>query len=310
MSYTKEEIEDRCWEDYERHAGKVILASRVVAMIDHGSVDVDLDPPIRLLVDKNQQRDCVISWNTSPSDNWCDPNWDVSLLEPHPVLEKASSIWVSGISRSTDGTVDHSTGWKLDEKSQLLSRYYVERCCWSNYEAHAGKFLLVKLLHGFLADCNQDFGPSRPVRVRVIENQRESDVLEWHEAANIHDVDCCNPYWDVELAEPPFDNETAYADEADRLWVMAPHMTIMGDHGGPMDWEVDPDQAPLTGKQAHYMPAVLTTRDREAAEAAINAVRYPKQKKQPEHTDADDVDIACPHCGQSFRITIEKVEKP
>ena len=263
----RKHIERKCLEDYRKYAGKIVLATSFCAVIDHDSHDIDLDEPIRVRIWDKMSDESVINWN----DDYCDPYWDVELLEPHDELDKASSVWIDGISRSAGGDVNIHRGWEIDH-DQSLSRHYVERQCWAEYEKHAGQYLLVTVLHGHLADNNVDFFPERAVRVRVIEHQRESDILEWHEADDLHDVDLCSPFWDVELAESPFDNETEYADESDRLWVMAPHLTIMGDWGDPVDWELDPNQAPLTEDAARDI-AVLTT---------------------------------CPYCGQQLLLTIKK----
>jgi len=233
-------------------------------MIDHDSHDIDLKEPIRLRVWDKMSDESIIHWN----DDHCDPYWDVELLEPHDELDKASSVWIDGISRSVDGKVEHP-GWKIDE-SQRLSHYYVERQCMADYEKHAGKFLLAHMVKGHIADNNEDFLFDLPVRVRVIEDQRESDIIEWTES---EDSAFCRPYWDVELAEDPFDTETCLADDADRLWVDGIHRSVTGHVHECAEWALDPNQAPITEDAARDMPAVLTT---------------------------------CPHCGQQLLLAIKK----
>lgn len=179
----------------------------------------------------------------------------------------------------------------------------VEEKCMEDYKEHEDKFLLATFIRCFIDDNTQDFYSSEPIRVRVIKHQKQSDLINWID-------NWCDPYWDVELAKDYFD-EHPQLHMASSLYVDGISRNADGRVEAPKGWVLDPDQAPLTGKQAHHMPAVLTTRDREAAEAAINAVRYPKQPQtQPEHiTDEDVVDLACPYCGELFRITIEKVHK-
>ena len=270
-------VEYLCMGNYERFAGKIVLVTALQGIVDDNSVDFYQPIPVRARICTGLKKNNIIRWN----DDWCDSDWDVELLEPNPEIDAASSLWISGISRNTDGNVDTVNEWIVDTY-QLLPRDYVERTCMAKYQEHAGTFLLTKRVFGFLDDNTVDFRPERPVRVRVIEHQRQSDICLWDDVDHndTHSYDACEPTWDVELAEQPFDPETFYADKADRLWVIAPYMTVKGERGdrGQAAWQVDPDQEPK-----HHNPTAPNS---------------------PTKT------ICCPHCKNQIEIVISVLEEP
>lgn len=166
----------------------------------------------------------------------------------------------------------------------------IEAECMKDYRIYEDKYLLATYIRIFVDDNTEDFYSPKPVRVRVVSNQRESDIINWID-------DWCDSYWDVELAEP-----NPELEKASSLYVDGISRNINGEVERPTGWRPDPNQGRLTGKQALDMPAVLTTRDREAADAAGQTVLH-----SDKHTD--EVDIRCPHCGELVSLTIKKTHE-
>lgn len=106
---SKESIDQQCMDDYREHEGKVLLVNFVQGMVDHNSADFTLEKPVRMFVIEHQRESDIINWH----DGWCDPSWDVELLESHEELEQASSLWIDGTSRNINGMTG-SGDWKLD----------------------------------------------------------------------------------------------------------------------------------------------------------------------------------------------------
>jgi hypothetical protein len=265
MNYTEKEIEDRCWEDYQEHAGKISLVTLVFAYINDDCHEIFLDAPIRVRIWDKLQRDSILNWTT---DEWCDSSWDVELLEPNEKLDKASSLFIDGISRSTTGDVNQPKEWKLDE-NQLLSRYYVDRCCWGDYEKHEGKFILAKKVFFTIDDNDVSFSLDKPTRFRVGRNQQKPDVLHWENDG------ICSPSWDVEIAEPAYDAKTKHLYKVNRVWVAAPFMSTNGDRAASadMDWEIDSTQA--------ISPTRPTLR-----------------------SSSSTTTVCCPHCHNSIKVAL------
>jgi hypothetical protein len=112
-----EVIEKRCLADHEEHVHKILLARFVIGYKGDNSVEIYLDQParVRVLETSNAESD-IFHWN----DDWCDPYWDIELLEPHPQLEGVRSLWVDGPSRNIDGT-EYSVpkpGWTVDPNQE------------------------------------------------------------------------------------------------------------------------------------------------------------------------------------------------
>jgi hypothetical protein len=109
-----DKIEELCLAEYEAHKYKIILATLVNGWNDHDhSVEVFCDPPARLRVQETRKND-IQHWN----DDWCDPYWDVELVEPHPALENIRSLWVFGISHSLTGEIQGTTTQHLDPNQE------------------------------------------------------------------------------------------------------------------------------------------------------------------------------------------------
>ena len=105
-----EAIEALAIRDHKFHTGKVILCHQVTGYNEHDDlVDVVLDPPARMRVCKAVNED-LQHW----VDEWLDPYWDVEPLEDHPALKNIRSLWVFGPSYCTDGCVEPSTEWELE----------------------------------------------------------------------------------------------------------------------------------------------------------------------------------------------------
>lgn len=107
-----ESIEKKCMDDYREHEGKILLANCIHGYVDEDSHEFHLEKPVRVQVIEHQRENTILNWTAS---EWCDPNWDVELLEPHEKLDMASSLWVDGISRNTNGRhYELSSCWRVD----------------------------------------------------------------------------------------------------------------------------------------------------------------------------------------------------
>jgi hypothetical protein len=107
-------IEAQCLADFEMHKHKILLAKFVIGYRNDTSVEIYCTPPARVRLTDTLEQD-IAHWN----DEWCDPYWDVELIEPHPALEGVGSLWVDGISRSLTGEVGiPNPGWAVDENQE------------------------------------------------------------------------------------------------------------------------------------------------------------------------------------------------
>jgi hypothetical protein len=94
-----EKIEALILADYNALEGKVVEVSAICGFRGDDSVDINLQPPAKVKIDRTS--------NTSLKrwiDDWCDPVYEVTLVEPHPQLEDVRSFWIHGLSRNINGT--------------------------------------------------------------------------------------------------------------------------------------------------------------------------------------------------------------
>lgn len=91
-------VEARALFDYNQVLGKTVLVSAISGFVGNDSVDINLDPPAKVRVEKTNEAS-VKRWN----DDWCDPYWEVTLAEPHPQLGDVRSLWISGTCYHVDG---------------------------------------------------------------------------------------------------------------------------------------------------------------------------------------------------------------
>jgi hypothetical protein len=110
--FTEQQIEKQCMDDYHEHEGKTILAQTVYGMTDHYNRTFNFSPEdaVYLLISKDKKEEEVICWN---QDGWCDPIWTVESKFKHSDLEEESILWVAGISRCTNGKIEHQSDWKI-----------------------------------------------------------------------------------------------------------------------------------------------------------------------------------------------------
>ncbi len=84
--------------DYERYLGQEVLVHRICGYVADDSVDLDLDPPARVRIEKTSATS-LTRW----IDAWCDPLYEVTLVQPHPQLVEVRSLWIYGQSYHLDG---------------------------------------------------------------------------------------------------------------------------------------------------------------------------------------------------------------
>ena len=102
-------IEARVMADYRAHVGREVLVRTVSGYVGMDSVEVHLDPPARMRIDSTPET-AVKRW----CDDWCDPYWDVTLVEPHPQLVDVRSMWMHGPSHHLDGIRSEGSDLAVD----------------------------------------------------------------------------------------------------------------------------------------------------------------------------------------------------
>lgn len=84
-------IEARVLADYQHMLGKTVLVRVVSGYRGNNSVDIRLSPPAKVRIATTEEAS-LKHWN----DDWCDPYWEVEVVEPHPQLVGIRSTWISG----------------------------------------------------------------------------------------------------------------------------------------------------------------------------------------------------------------------
>lgn len=88
-------IEERAWNEYLSMLGKVVLVKAISGYVGLDSCDVLLDQPAKVRIGKSRESD-VKRWNDCGAESWCDPLWEVSLVDTHPQLSEMRSLWIHG----------------------------------------------------------------------------------------------------------------------------------------------------------------------------------------------------------------------
>lgn len=111
----KASLEERAKADHAAHLGKILLCREVTGYNDQDHpVDVTCDPPARMRVCAAMCGD-LEHWN----DDWLDPYWDVTPVEPHPALNGIRSLWVFGKSYCTDSNVEPTSTWEVEHTTPV-----------------------------------------------------------------------------------------------------------------------------------------------------------------------------------------------
>lgn len=91
ITKAEEEAETKALERYRSLVGKVVEIEWVQGYIGDDSGDFKCDPPAKVKIVETD-KDSILHWN----DEWLDPYYDVELVEPHPKLAEARSLWIYG----------------------------------------------------------------------------------------------------------------------------------------------------------------------------------------------------------------------
>lgn len=97
---TTEEIEERVRQDARQLRGKVIVVRELEGMARNPAALRRrlVHPPVSARV--VFENSSLIRWTTS---GWCDPLYEIELLEPRADLADLTSMWVYGTSYDLDG---------------------------------------------------------------------------------------------------------------------------------------------------------------------------------------------------------------
>ncbi len=118
------EREKKAFEDFHEHYGLVVRAHVVRGYIGDDSVDITFRPPIAVRITGPLNPDCGINhWN----DEWLDPYWDVSIVEPwHPQLQEhpLRSCWIDGPSYDPNGDRQSVLDWRYETWGEWCRRVF------------------------------------------------------------------------------------------------------------------------------------------------------------------------------------------
>ena len=106
-------IEARVLTDYQHMLDKTVLVRVVSGYRGNDSVDIRLNPPAKVRITRTEEAS-LKHWD----DDWCDPYWEVEVVEPHPQLEGIRSTWISGNCYHLD--------WQQTNASDVISVVYDE----------------------------------------------------------------------------------------------------------------------------------------------------------------------------------------
>ena len=101
-------IEARVMKDYAHYLGKDVLVKGICGFVGDDSTDVELSPPAKVRVEATSEQS-LKRW----IDGWCDPLYEVTLVENHPQLNGMRSLWIHGPSLHLNG--------KQTEASDIVS---------------------------------------------------------------------------------------------------------------------------------------------------------------------------------------------
>lgn len=91
-------IEAKVMKDYAHYLGKDVLVNRICGYVGDDSTDIELSSPAKVRVETTSEQS-LKRW----IDGWCDPLYEVSLVEDHPQLNGVRSLWIHGPSLHLNG---------------------------------------------------------------------------------------------------------------------------------------------------------------------------------------------------------------
>ena len=91
-------IEAKVMKDYAHYLGKDVLVHRICGFVGDDSTDIELSPPAKVRVQATSEQS-LKRW----IDGWCDPLYEVALVENHPQLNGVRSLWIHGPSLHLNG---------------------------------------------------------------------------------------------------------------------------------------------------------------------------------------------------------------
>lgn len=84
--------------DYAHYLGKDVLVNRICGFVGDDSVDIELSPAAKVRAEATNEQS-LKRW----IDGWCDPLYEVALVEDHPQLNGVRSLWIHGPSLHLNG---------------------------------------------------------------------------------------------------------------------------------------------------------------------------------------------------------------
>ena len=91
-------IEAKVMKDYAHYLGKDVLVKRICGYVGDDSTDIELSPPAKVRVETTNEQS-LKRW----IDGWCDPLYEVALVEEHPQLNGVRLLWIHGPSLHLNG---------------------------------------------------------------------------------------------------------------------------------------------------------------------------------------------------------------
>lgn len=101
-------VESKALADYDHLLGRVVLTTKISGYVGSDSVSLNLSTPAKVQITATDQAS-LLHWN----DDWCDPYWNVTLVEPHVELDGVRSLWMDGHSYHINGKQSEASDFTL-----------------------------------------------------------------------------------------------------------------------------------------------------------------------------------------------------
>ena len=114
-------------DDYAGWAGKVVVAHEIKVFLDESFEVTGLgDVPALVRVDRGQESGLAEAVAQRCDDEWCDPEYAATLLEPHPGIPAGASVFLEARSRSKQGREEGGGKWRFAAAPESVALRFPE----------------------------------------------------------------------------------------------------------------------------------------------------------------------------------------
>lgn len=105
--FTKDEINEAALRDYRSVAGKVVWVTQVECYDDNDNqAIVTCDPPALARIQAYEEREELENIPRWTNEEFCDPYYNLEILEKHPAFTGLRPSWTFGTCRSVNGEIN------------------------------------------------------------------------------------------------------------------------------------------------------------------------------------------------------------